>query len=66
MTPLIIEFRSFLKGLRGRFGDVGCGDDCEDPSGAFCPGEVDQTDLPRVRDVPEHGAQGHPVGRDRV
>ena len=37
--------------------DVGCGDDCEDPSGVFSGQEADQADLPGVADIPEHGAQ---------
>jgi hypothetical protein len=32
----------------GRVRDAGCGDDREDPAGAFSAEEVDQADLPRV------------------
>lgn len=46
VTPLMFRFKSFLKGLRERFVDVGCGDDCEDQAGVFCSEEVYQADLP--------------------
>jgi transposase len=62
----MIPLRSFLKGLRERVGDVGCGDDREDQAGVFHRQEVDQADLPRAAGVAEHGAQGDPVGRDGV
>ena len=43
--PLIFLFKSFLDGLRERFGDVDCGDDCEDQAGGFYAGKVDQADM---------------------
>src|SRR5271155_6081273 len=42
------------------------GDDCEDPSFIFCPGQADQGDLPRVGIVTEGRPEGSSIERDRV
>jgi hypothetical protein len=36
--------------IGGRVWDADCGDDCQDTSGTFCPGQADKGDLPRLSD----------------
>ena len=61
-----VKFFGFHDGDGSRFWDADSGDDCEDSTGLFCPGEADQGDLPRVSGVAEGRAQGDPVTGDRV
>src|SRR5437773_8930946 len=56
----------FHGGYGGQVGDVGSGDNREDPSGVFRPEQADQDDLPRVSGVAKGRAQGDPVAGDRV
>jgi hypothetical protein len=52
--------------LRSVQGDVGRGDDREDPSGSLCSRQVDQDDRARAGIGAQHGAQGAALERDRV
>ena len=68
MTPPrgAVEARSAADEAADRDGDVGCGNGCDDPTGALGRGQGDQDDRAGTGPVAQHGAQGAPLRPDQL